>query len=213
MEAMPRERPMIDVRLVTVLWTVILFLLGLLGGWAPGFILDLFPAVILLYIWMGIGVALAIVTGILSDRRKHHPTAIYRDPGILLICLAIGLGYWFEGDLARYGDRLHYRTHRTGYRVVVDSVAASSPHRAEWTDPSVGSFVVDTGPPVRVAFVRSSWLNDWEGIIFDPTDSLVSWQEHAPHQSVRLFGRAVVGCSRREPLWFDCGTLPDREKP
>ena len=213
MEVLPREKSMIDVRLVTVLWGVILLLLGLLGGWTPGFILHVVPVPALFYFWMGIGLALAIVSGILLDRRRHHSPAIYRDPGILFICLAIGLAFWFEGDLARYGDRLHYRTHRTGYRAIVDSVVASSPHRAEWADASVGSFVVDTGPPVRVAFVRSSWLSDWEGIIFDPGDSLVSWQEHSRHQSVKLFGRAVVGCSRREPRWFDCGTLPDREEP
>jgi hypothetical protein len=170
--------------------------------------------VVFLYFWMGMGVALAIVSGVLSDRKKRRSAfAIYRDPGILFIFVAIGLVFWLEPDLAHYGDRLHYRTHRTGYRAVVDSVAASKPHRAEWTGASVGSFVVDTGPPVRVAFVRSSWLSDWEGLIFDPTDSLVSWLEHSPHQSVKLFGRAVVGCSRREPRWFDCGTLPDREKP
>jgi hypothetical protein len=180
----------------------------------PGFVFQIIRDDVLFYAWLGAGVILVVGLAIMLKKKEERTTsAIMRDPAIILVLVGLGLGHWAGPFLESMGDRLHYRAHRADYRRIVDSVVASVPHRPLSTSGASGSFAVDTGPPVRVAFVRSGEMSDWEGMIFDPGDSLITWQDHAEHRLIHLFDRTVLGCTRREPQWFYCATQPPLKRP
>jgi hypothetical protein len=73
-------------------------------------------------------------------------------------------------------------------------------------------YVVDAGPPVRVAFNPEGMLDNWSGIIFDPTGSVMlakgfdpkTGKFAAPDRVTKLFGGDLVGCRRLGGSYYDC---------
>ncbi|WOK36298.1 hypothetical protein [Sphingomonas sp. C3-2] len=69
-------------------------------------------------------------------------------------------------------------------------------------------YIVDNGPPVRVAFNPDGLLDNWSGIIFDPTGIVMSAKGfhpvtgafYAPERVTKLFGGDLVSC---HSLWGD----------
>ena len=76
-------------------------------------------------------------------------------------------------------------------------------------------YVVDGGPPVRVAFPQPGGiLDNWEGIVFDPTGEVkkaVGWARvdgkqafTAPKSVVSLFGGDIVSCAHIQGSYYRC---------
>lgn len=74
-------------------------------------------------------------------------------------------------------------------------------------------FLVELGPPVRVAFPQPGGiLDNWEGIVYDPTGEVLKargWTEpgtklSAPPEIVGLFGGNIVTCSHVESNYYRC---------
>jgi hypothetical protein len=123
--------------------------------------------------------------------------------------------------LARAGDALTFRArfflHRDHYTRIVDSELAligSKPGLSGQTRRAQG-YYVDAGPPVRLAFIQPGGIIDnWEGIIYDPTGlleaakgwSYASGQQEftAPPAVRRLFGGDLVACRHIEGPWYRC---------
>ena len=102
--------PFVRMRLLTVAWAAGLVFLGLMAGWSPGFWVGIIAGFFLFYGWLGVGAILAVATVIVFRKRTHASFgAIARNPGLLFICLAIPLGVWFEPELMRLGDGLHFK--------------------------------------------------------------------------------------------------------
>lgn len=80
--------------------------------------------------------------------------------------------------------------------------------RPAWFEEDDGvTYSVDLGPPVRVAFNPEGMLDNWSGIIFDPTGDVMQadgFDQHgkfrAPERITKLFGGDLVGCRR---IWGD----------
>src|SRR5262245_6548278 len=117
------------IALSILLWTIVLVLLSLLGGWTPGFVLGTIPAEFLLYGWLVIGAGLAVVAAKVRLKKEHTWVSAVRHPGIILIVVAGVIAFWKQTDLNAIGDGLHYQTHRTKYHAIADSVVATIPHR------------------------------------------------------------------------------------
>lgn len=77
------------------------------------------------------------------------------------------------------------------------------------------SFRIDNGPPLRIAFVQPGGLLDnWEGVVFDPTGEVLKaqgWVENsgrqafsAPDHIVRLFGGDIVSCKPIQGHYYRC---------
>jgi hypothetical protein len=75
--------------------------------------------------------------------------------------------------------------------------------------------MVDTGPPVRLAFPQpGGFLERWEGIVFDPTGEVMAargWSYAggiedftAPPRIKRLFGGLLLKCEHLEGKWYLC---------
>ena len=76
-------------------------------------------------------------------------------------------------------------------------------------------FLVDSGPPVRVAFPQTDGiLDNWEGVIYDPSGAVLSAGEwgsaggtpafSAPPEVRRLFGGDLVACEPLRDRYYRC---------
>lgn len=75
-------------------------------------------------------------------------------------------------------------------------------------------WVVDAGPPRRIAFPQPGGVTDnWEGVVYDPSDSLArakGWRHTAagvsatPVELVRLFGGHLLSCEPIRGHFYRC---------
>ena len=72
-------------------------------------------------------------------------------------------------------------------------------------------YIVDRGPPVRVAFNPEGLLDNWSGIIFDPTGEVMladgfdqDGNFSAPDHVTKLFGGDLVGCRHLWRHYYSC---------
>jgi hypothetical protein len=107
-------------------------------------------------------------------------------------------------------ERIHFRLERARYARVVAAVTAGD---APLTDD--GPFLVDEGPPRRVAFPwPGGVIDNWCGIIYDPSgvvmsvNDLPSWSDRWRYDpATQLFGGDMTGCRvERQPYYFCCFT-------
>jgi hypothetical protein len=200
-------------------------LLVVVGAWIiAGLLLAFFEAPLFEALWVVAlalwplyalaGVVLLIVAALRLRAGEHGaPFAI----GIVVAC---GIGLWFTArPIARAGDHWIFQRRfarmRLAYERIIrevgqQSVSTASTRRDNRELYGV-PFVIDRGPPTRVAFPQPGGiLDNWEGIVYDSTGAIAAatgWQDgvpgrfSAPRNVVKLFGGDLVGC---EPIgdWF-----------
>lgn len=75
------------------------------------------------------------------------------------------------------------------------------------------TYIIDFGPPVRVAFPSGFGLIDyWSGIVFDPTGDVIrakGWHPvtgkwYAPDRITKLFGGDLVSCDHLWGSYYHC---------
>ena len=150
--------------------------------------------------------------------RRRAIWALLAVPSFVAITVIFG---W---PVARAGDSLMFRfyfaRHDSEYRRIAQKVA-----RGELRAPDSAShghvvrdgvdFDVDTGPPMRIAFPRPGGLLDnWEGVVYDPTDvvrAAQGWsfsgnkQDFTAPAAVRtLFGGDMVACELVTEHFYRC---------
>jgi hypothetical protein len=141
----------------------------------------------------------------------------------VLVATAAGLplaaaALWFaHTPLARAGDEFQFRRRFQALRPEYVRIAAQlvahrrPPQRGEVRGIS---FLVDTGPPVRIAFPQPGGiLDNWEGVVYDPTDAVrtaTGWRDGTPGnysaspEAVNLFGGALVACKPLPEHFYRC---------
>jgi hypothetical protein len=75
-----------------------------------------------------------------------------------------------------------------------------------------GHYIVECGPPVRVAFdLGGGFLDNWHGLVFDPSGvvenartDMRSLEPDPPDSPTRLFGGDIVWCRREKGDFFHC---------
>ena len=100
------------------------------------------------------------------------------------------------------------------YVAIIKKVQHASPPPAGanvWQHEGANTFVVDYGSPRRVAFEPSGFLDNWSGIVWDPTHEVMlangfdrAGHFYAPERITKLFGGDLVGCRRLGGDWYDC---------
>ena len=83
---------------------------------------------------------------------------------------------------------------------------------SEFRDDHGVTYIVDYGPPVRVAFNPEGMLDNWSGIIYDPSHQVelakgfdpVSGKFYAPERVTKIFGGDLVACRRLYGDYYDC---------
>ncbi len=74
------------------------------------------------------------------------------------------------------------------------------------------TYSVDVGPPIRVAFNPAGFLDNWSGIIYDPTGDVmqangfdpVTGKFFAPDRVTKLFDGDLVNCRHLWGNYYDC---------
>lgn len=72
-------------------------------------------------------------------------------------------------------------------------------------------FEIDAGPPVRIAFEPDGFLDNWSGIVYDPTGAVMlakgfdrDGNFHAPERITKLFGGDLVSCRHFFDHYYRC---------
>lgn len=127
---------------------------------------------------------------------------------IVAVVPVIRLGTWL-------GDETLLIAYRAHYHAIIAAVRRGTSDQAAygaWRHDGAVTYVADAAPPRRVAFEPSGMLDNWSGIIWDPTHEVMKangFDPHtgrfrAPERITKLFGGDLVGCRRLGGDWFDC---------
>lgn len=194
------------------------FAFGFISAWMTtlGFFLFLLGAPVLLGCFV-VGGLVFTVRGIRSARQSGPaskrvaaasavPVMIIATAALAWPALAVG-GY--VGDLTRL--LLNQRRY--------EAIIANARLRKQASDGASTikqdagvEYIVDAGPPVRVAFNPEGFLDNWSGIIFDPTGKVtladgfnpVTGKFAAPDQVTKLFGGDLVECRHLWSAYYQC---------
>ena len=106
-------------------------------------------------------------------------------------------------------------TYLQRYRGIIEKVQREPDPTAgsgTWQQDRGTTYIVDYGTPRRVAFEPSGILDNWSGIVWDPTHDVMkadgfdakTGRFHAPDRITKMFGGDLVTCRRLGGDWFDC---------
>jgi hypothetical protein len=167
------------------------------------------------YVCAGAGLLLA---GIMRLRRANARRAAFASLALVLTWLGAGWsGGWHQ--LSRAGDALefHLRFQRLEprYSALVPELLVQAPETHGYQQRNGVTYVLDAGPPKRLAFLQPGGiLDNWEGIVYDPTGAVSAargWQYDGATQqftappAVRgLFGGDIVACNHVRGPWYRC---------
>lgn len=180
-------------------WSVIAVGLIAFSHLATGIGWFLVPTVMILWGLTGIVLLIALLV------RRHPRNAI----ALVLITTAL-LVFW--APINALGDRLSFSIMlRSGSPAYAQVVADPNLFPRRGTSRGL-DYIVDDGPPRRVAFISGGLLDNWTGVVYDPTDRVVeakgwdrvSGELTAPEDIKGLFGGDLVQCRRITGHWYRC---------
>ena len=120
--------------------------------------------------------------------------------------------------LAVAGDNAQFRRRferlAPSYATIVRQLESGAVPVRDGTSADI-RFLADSGPPVRVAFPQTNGiLDNWEGVIYDPSGAVLSAGQFgsagstpafsAPPEVRRLFGGDLVACERVRDAYYRC---------
>ena len=121
-------------------------------------------------------------------------------------------------QLTRAGDAFlftrRFTSLRTQYATLVAEVQSGATSPLTWGEENGIRFQVDSGPPIRVAFLQPGGiLDNWEGVVYDPTGRVATatgWRAGvagnytAAPDVLNVFGGALVACEPIEGAYYRC---------
>lgn len=167
-------------------------------------------AVIVAYlILFGQGVSLAKRNDI---SRKNKILAFAIAPILLSLlifsCLPILWSGIYVGALGKL-----MLNHSAYEEIVRQNVAqyGDKPFQARRTENGI-EYKIDSGPPVRFAFEPDGFLDNWSGIVYDPSGDVMladgfgsKGKFKAPDRVTKLFGGDLVSCRHLFGHYYRCG--------
>lgn len=190
-----------------------LFLIGFIFAWTAGLgvllfilgippLLGIFVVGVLIYLFRGVKLARES----LSTRQRI--LAALAAPTMMLVAMFVAWPALVAGSFSGTWTRL--MVNRAHYEAIIANIRRGEPSPSQNSVYVEGGveYVVDPGPPVRVAFNPQGMLDNWSGIIFDPTGVVMradgfdsrTGEFVAPDEVTKLFGGDLVSCRR---LWGD----------
>lgn len=190
------------------------FLLWFVNAWsnAVGFLLTLFvlPAIYLIAVVVTCRWSLVAWRSGKAETPWRWRFAVAFSPMALF-----GLSLLFFSPLAKAGDMAGALTrlavnHRR-YEAIIAGASANSVGQFYETANGI-TYSVDAGPPVRVAFNPEGFLDNWSGVIYDPTGEVMradgwdpaSGKFRAPDRITKIFGGDLVACRHLWGDYYDC---------
>ena len=186
----------------------ILFLTWLVSGAALAVTLGRQPLVgaLVAVAWIVLGTAL--LAALLWNARAVPSRRLRVVQSVLVLA-----GAFLFDPLTRFADRLEPRLQLIRARESYDHIAAhaESLGEARGEHELAGiRYVVEPGPPLRIAFPLSGGLLDnWCALVFDPSEDVMSVNHlgvaRSEHPSlVALFGGDLVACEELDRPYYHC---------
>lgn len=190
------------------------FIIAFIGAWSDGlgfflFILGIPAAFIVLVV----GSVMWFVRSYWHGREVHatrEKFATYAAAPTLLV-VTIGLS-WPTLALGNYiGTMSRLMLNQGHYEAIIAKVRAN-PKPAWYQDDDGVTYSVHLGPPIRIAFNPAGMLDNWSGIIYDPTGDVMladgfdpkTGEFAAPDKVTKLFNGDLVRCRRLWGDYYDC---------
>lgn len=196
------------------------FATGFLDSWGMPLMAGL-VALGLIALLLLIGATAFTVLGFRAAcRRKTAPIllrlALALAPPLLFAGLALAARPLLDaGD--RFGVAARLAQDEARFATIIARVKEEQPAASDGTQRTEDgiSFLVDRGPPLRVAFHPRGILDSWTGIVFDPTRALSNYVSQGPRRPGArsaitpddlsgLFGGDLVGCRHLRDDFFLC---------
>lgn len=141
---------------------------------------------------------------------------------IVVVCLyflinfdwfvSVGDGIVFQRNFARMEERYLeiIAVAQRDQNVPMNEEGCTAQQYVYWVDEPF-SYVVDRGPPIRVAFPQGGIIDNWNGVVYDPTGivkSATGWAENyqytATLEAKTLFGGDLVYCEHVKDAFYRC---------
>lgn len=184
--------------------------IGIVGAWESGLGFMLFVLGIPLLSLVLLAGTMAFVVSAWRQRedigsRTYRVATFATAPVLMVLVVLLSLPSLWAGSYVGVMSRL--LVERDKYEAIIARVRT---HQEEaWHEDYRGvTYSVDPGPPVRVAFNPAGLLDNWSGIIYDPTGEVMladgfdpaTGVFRAPDRITKLFSGDLVGCRH---LWGD----------
>jgi hypothetical protein len=199
---------------IAMIWLVSGLVLALTADLAADYlwIFALLPWII----WAAVGVVLAVKAGWRLRRVDQRRTA-----GAALLCIATGaLAFLPTAQLgASLTTKIRFALERPRYEKVIstlnDSIVTTGHPAGGRHDYEGLAYVVESGPPLRLAFPwPGGMLDNWCGAVYDPTSAVLKannftgdwskWDDQVPLEIKRMFGGDLLHCSELKSPFYHC---------
>ncbi len=186
--------------ILTTVWTVLLILLAVF--WVD---VDtpLFPLSGILTIVLFVMGTIIISVWVLSIRTETSSNYTIQGVAIaFIIVFACG----FSILPVEYCWKAKFYLYKFSYEARIAEVYKMSPQQLQSLDDGTKSDIIykncslDLGPPLRVAFVWGGFLDNWDGVIYDPSDTV----QLEKTKDRRIFGSDLFAVKNIEGHWYFC---------
>ncbi|MGB1026650.1 MAG: hypothetical protein ACPGYL_08850, partial [Rhodospirillaceae bacterium] len=157
-------------------------------------------------LWFGAGVYWVWSLGVVL----YWALAIVGIPVLLSLFLVGGSTVFGIGKT--HGLTAAFEQNVGRYQAVLEDLSIGTPEAGDFTHTNGVHYRVDLGPPVRVAFAPKGMLDNWTGIIHDPSGDVMmamgldfeTGGVVGPEEIIALFGGDLVICQPLRDAFYLC---------
>ena len=189
-------------------------IVGFVSAWLKGlgFLLFIFGVPIAI-LQLLIGLVFSFVRGQKlsnEETKTRNKIFILSASPLLFICMIL-LSWPLLIAGRHFGAMSRLLVNYAHYKSIITKIEKSP--KPSWFEDDGGiTYSVDLGPPIRVAFTPAGMLDNWSGIIYDPTGDImqahgfdsVTGKFAAPEKVTKLFGGDLVSCRHLWGRYYDC---------
>ena len=164
-----------------------------------------------LYVVLGAALFIALLWRLRLGRPRLLAFSAASIPVIAVVLLFVVPWVAAAGDSFQFARR--FSRLEPQYEAIITALSQERPLVQHGTIRGI-TFVVDSGPPLRVAFPQPGGLIDnWEGVVYDPSGRVglaTGWKNGvagdytAPPDIKRVFGGDLVGCQQVAARFYRC---------
>lgn len=150
-------------------------------------------------------IPLAAIATVVGIKKKIYPLL-----GVAILVVAVAMVGWLTPVGETFGARFKFWRNMEHYQSVVDQISAGADKSA-----IDNPITIDPGPPQRIAFSWGGLLDNWRGVVHDPSGEVMkanildrtTWsnRDDTDYASVSgLFGGTLIKAQHLTGDWYLC---------